>query len=508
MFPNPVCFAGQKEGIPQEGSAGKKDPQNEVEISVFTTREEAEKLSEKIRSDGFETYFREYEAKDSKTVYGVFVIIHREPAAGMQKPPPKGSGEPGLSSEAEPPVGKKKTATDILLRSARYFHADLTVSEIYTDNAFNTRTDKKSDLYTVLSPEVWISMPGVNEKPEGLGLIDPRSGGGLSLSREGGGTAKRYQAFLLYQSDIPIHSQNSPSGNMITQNVQGGLAYNFRGGLSIAVNDEFSRNYETTDTSVLVGPGEVDQYNSNLFYAMLSYDTGNKLRFRFDYSHFLVSYDAERNSLRDRVDNSFSTYLFYKLRSKTSLFFEYVFKDIGYSNDASLNSKEHNFLLGMEWQITAKSKGSVRAGYSLRDFSDPVANSRTFVFEGNVDHKFTPKTSLTLTASRRIDESNIPSTFFVLTNAFAVRYQQMLTSKITGSLDLGYTQESYGEDLTFGGNTAKRRDNLYQATLGFQYDFRKWLKAGIYYTYATRESNFPDFNYSSNTIFFRVTGSL
>ncbi len=427
----------------------------------------------------------------------------------MQKPPPKDSGgEPGLSSEAEPPVGTKRTAKDILLRSARYFHGGLTVSEIYTDNAFNTRTDKKSDLYTILSPQVWISMPGVNEKPEGLDLIAPRSGGGLSLSRERGETAKRYQAFLLYQSDIPIHSQNSPSGNMVTQNLQGGLAYNFRGGLSIEVNDEFSRNYETTDTSVLVGPGQVDKYNSNLFYAMLSYDTGRKLRFRLDYSHFLLSYDAVRNALRDRVDNSFSTYLFYKLRPKTSLFFEYVFKDLGYSNDASLNSKEHNFLLGMEWQITAKSKGSIRSGYSLRDFSDPAANNRTFVFEGNVDHKFTPKTSLTLTASRRIDESNIPSTFFVLTNAFAVRYQQMLTSRITGSLGLGYTQESYGEDLTFGGNTAKRRDNLYQATLGFQYDFRRWLKTGIYYTHAIRESNFPDFNYSSNVIFFRVTGSL
>jgi hypothetical protein len=83
-----------------------------------------------------------------------------------------------------------------------------------------------------------------------------------------------------------------------------------------------------------------------------------------------------------------------------------------------------------------------------------------------------------------------------------------VTSKITGFLDFAYTNESYGTDLTFGGLTAKRKDNLYQASMGFQYEFRKWLKAGLSYVYSTRDSNFPDFNYSNNTFFFRMTGSL
>jgi hypothetical protein len=501
LFPNPACLAAQKEDLLSEKSGGDKVSRNDIEISVFPTREEAEKLSEKIGNSGFETYVREHKTEDDRTVYGVFVITHTESPQEKQIPSSTGT------VETERLVGTKRTPKDILLHSVS-IHPGLTVSETYTDNAFSTRTNKKSDLSTVLSPQVWISMPRVNEKPGGLDLIDPRSVGGLSLSRESGEGARRYQVFLMYNSDIPVHSQNSPSGNMVTHNVQGGLSYNFPGGLSIAVNDEFSRYYETTDTSVLVVPGEVDKYNSNLFYALLSYDTGSKVRLRFDYSHFLLSYDAERNALRDRVDNSFSTYLFYKLRPKTSLFFEYAFKDIGYSNDTSLNSKEHNFFLGVEWKITAKSTGSVKAGYSLRNFADSGTNNKTFVFEGKMDHKFTPKTSLTLTASRKTDETNIPSTFFVLTNEFGLNYQQMLTSKITGSLTLGYTNESYGADLTFGGFTAKRKDNIYQLSLGLQYEFRKWLKAGISYGHTIRDSNFPDFNYSSNAVLLRLTGSL
>lgn len=504
LFQNHICFAGQK-----EESVGNKASRNEVEISVFTTEEEAEKLAEKIRSGGFETLVRKHKTEDDRTVYGVFVILHEESPVAQKPPSPGGGSESAPPAGSGSPVGVKRTPKDIFARSGSYFHAGLTVTEIYTDNAFDTKTDKKSDLSTVLSPDVWISVPRVNEKPAGLDSIAPRSLGGLSLGREMAEGERRYQAFLIYQSDIPVRSTNSPSGNTLTHNAQGGLAYNFPFGLSLEVNDEFSRYYETPDTSGLVAPGEVDTYNSNLFYALLSYDTGNNLRLRFDYSHFTLNYDAQRNELRDRVDNSFSTYLFYKLRPKTSLFFEYVFTDVGYTDDTTLNSKEQNFFLGVEWKITAKSRGSVKAGYSLRDFTvSGTNNNKTFVFEGRIEHKFTPKTSLTVTASRRTDETNIPSTFFVLTNEVELQYQQMVTSKITGSLALGYTNESYGADLTLGALTAKRKDNLYQISLGLQYEFRKWLKAGISYTYATRDSNFSDFNYSSNTVLLKLTGSL
>jgi len=502
LFPNPTCFADQREGIPPEESGGNKVSGKDVEISFFATRDEAEKLAEKVRGSGFEAVVREHKTEDERTVFGVFVIIHAESPQGTQMP------HSTNSVEAESPVGTKRTPKDVFSRSASYFHGDLTVSEIYTDNAFNTSADKKSDLSTVLSPVVWISVPRVNQKPAGLDLIDPRSSGGLSLSREKGEADGRFQAFLIYQSDIPVLSQNSPSGDMVTHNVQGGLAYNFPFGLSLEVNDEFSRYYETADTSVLVAPGEVDKYNSNLFYALLSYDTGRKFRFRFDYSHLNLTYDAERNAARDRVDDSFSAYVYYKLRPKTALFLEYAFTDTAYSNDTALNSRGHNFFLGAEWKITAKSKGSVKAGYGLRDFTDSATNNKTFVFEGKIEHRFTPKTSLTVTASRRTDETNIPSTSFVLTNEVELRYQQMLTSKITGSLGLGYTNESYGTDLTFGGLTEKREDNIYYLSLGLQYEFRKWLKAGIAYQYTRRNSNFPDFAYSNNSLLFRLTGSL
>jgi hypothetical protein len=294
----------------------------------------------------------------------------------------------------------------------------------------------------------------------------------------------------------------------VVHTAEGGFTYNLASGISLDLRDTFLRSYDTVDTSALVGPGEVDRYKSNLFYLLTSYDTGNRFRVRFDYSHFLLRYDAERNFPRNRTDNSFSGYLYYKLKAKTSLFVQYSFVDIGYEEDTPLNSTEHNFYGGLLWEITAKSRGSVKAGYGIKDFSGSGIRNNNLIFEAKVDHRFTPKTSLALTAFRKTDETNIPSTFFVLTQGVSANYQQLLTARVTGSAVLSYTNERYGSDLAVGGITAKRTDNVYQASAGFQYEFRKWLKTGIVYVYTRNDSNFPEFDYSSNTLFFRVTGSL
>ena len=511
LLPIANCFAEEKSPPAPAVDSDHAVSRSEVEISVFATKGEAEKLAEKVKTSGFETTVREYTAKRGRTVYGVFVVVHEAPPGGRATVPLKESGEgtvPGSSSLGERPIGTSGVPKDIFARRASYYHAALTVQGIYTDNAFNSNTFKKSDFSTIYSPEFWVSMPRLNQRPEGLGSISPQSPGGLLIGRGRGETVRRYQAFLHYQADIPQHSKNSPSGNTTVHTAEGGFTYNLASGISLDLRDTFMRSYETVDTAALTGAGEVDRYKGNLFYLLTSYDTGNRFRVRFDYSNFLLRYDAERNFPRDRTDNLFSGYLYYKLKAKTSLFVQYSFADIGYEEGTSLNSTEHNVYGGIEWDVTAKSKGSVKAGYGTKDFSNSGTKNDSLIFEAKVDHRFTPKTSLGLTAFRKIDETNIPSTFFVLAQGVNADYQQLLTSRITGSLMLSYTNEKYGADLTIGENTAERRDNIYQASLGFQYEFRKWLKAGIVYVFTKDDSTFPEFDYSSNTWFFRITGSL
>lgn len=229
-----------------------------------------------------------------------------------------------------------------------------------------------------------------------------------------------------------------------------------------------------------------------------------RFRLRFDYSLFSVNYDDERNNFRDRNDNSIYGYVFYKFQPKTALFIEYAYLD----KDETLNSREQHYFAGIQWDATAKSKGSIKAGYGVKEFSFDNEEDSNFIVEIQIDYKFTPKTSLLLRASRRTTETNIATTDFILSNTFEAEYIQKVTGKITSDIKLVYENDNYKGALTFGGETKEREDNYFSGMFSIQYDFREWPKTAIGFLHTRRDSNFYSFDYKTNSIFFRITSAL
>ncbi|MEJ2697011.1 MAG: outer membrane beta-barrel protein [Candidatus Sulfobium sp.] len=412
----------------------------------------------------------------------------------------------GLQRE-EGPVGTMRSYRDIFGRGGSYFHPSLSVTEIYTDNAFATKDNKKTNLSTILSPEIWLSLPRVTEKRLVIDDTANRMPGGLIFTRYKPEVLRRYQTYFLYRADIPLPSANSPYRNTLSHTGYGSFEYNGNK-FSADVVDLFVKSFETRGLNISTAPGEVDKFYNNLFEAAAYVDTGNRLRLRLDYSNFITRYDDLRNRFRDRTDNSFSGYVFYRFKTKTAAFAEYRFIDISYVNDPSLDSDEHHFLAGVQWDITAKSKGMVKAGYGVKDFTGSSEKVNTFIAEARMKHQFTPKTSLTVTGFRKTDETNVETSLYTITNQIGAKYQQLFTSKITGLADLLYINERYKGIVSAEGNTADIENNIYQAAIGLQYEFQKWLRSSVGYVYTRRDSSYADFDFVSNTIFFRVTGSL
>lgn len=410
---------------------------------------------------------------------------------------------PAIKAE---PIGtlKGRPTEDVFGRRGGFIHPFLSVTEYYTDNVFFSNDDKKSDFITVISPGIWLTAPHVYEK---LLHIDTSnlSPGGFSLSRFSPEIFKRYQTYLFYNADIERFSKHS-SENAVNHKAEGFFQYNLRGGLSIELLDQFIASHDDRGTGISF---KLDKFKSNLANVILIYNLSDRFQFRIDYSNFLVNYDASRNNFRDRDDNTFSGYIFYKFQPKTSLFLEYEFLDIQYREDTALNSKEHHYFGGIQWDITAKSKGSIKAGYGVKDFDDPGAeNSNDFIMEAQIGHKFTPKTSLILKASRRTNETNISAYNFVLSDTVELEYLQRVTGKITCDIKLSYTNDKYKGILTSDGVTQKLEDNYYTGAFAFQYKFKEWLNLDSGYIYIKRDSNFSDFDYINNVLFLRITGSL
>jgi len=443
--------------------------------------------------------------------------VEAEKTAIRQSSPSKDAAVPGevtrksdviQPSAEQPPIGstKERSSSDAELfgKKGGYVHPFLSVTEFYTDNVFYSKNDKKSDFATVLSPGIWFTVPGVYEK---LLLADTSilAPGGFSLSRYKPETFKRYQTYLFYNADIELYSRET-SGNIVNHKLEGLLQYNLRGGLTFELIDQFIASHDLRGTGIFQ---ELDKFKTNMADLIVTYNAGERFMLRLDYANYFVDYTAFRNGFRDRNDNTVSAYVFYRVMPKTSLFYEYEFVDVSYRDNVLSDSAEHHSFLGVQWDVTAKSKGSVKAGYGLKDFSrSGIKNSNEFILEAQVDHKFTAKTSLLLKASRKTNETNISNTDYMISDFIEAQYIQKLTGKITANAGLSYGHDAYRGELTYGGRTKTLKDDYITGMLAFQYKFKEWLEMDTGYMLSRRDSSFPEFDYTSNTLFLRITGSL
>jgi hypothetical protein len=499
---------GLRPAVAAEGAAAPTmtagEGTGEVRVSSFATREGAEKFVEKIGAGGYETVIRKERTEDNRTIYSVFIMVHGDqPKESLQLPVAGGSGKiPG----EEMPVGTTNSLSGIF-GGRSLVHASLAVTELFSDNAYLSNQNRRSGSSTVLSPEVWILLPHTEQQIPRIEDISTRAPGGLILSREKPEVSRRYEAFLLYHADIPLNS-SLPSENTVSHRAAGGFIYSGNR-VFASVLDQFERSYDIKGTGVPSDPIEVDKYKSNLLDAGISYDTMNRFRLMLDYSNFLLRYDDPSNDFQDRLDNGLAGYVFYQIQPKTALFLEYDFIDIAHDKDKTLDSREHNLFGGVQWDITAKSKGIVKAGYGIKDFVNVDTNSKNYIFEAQIAHHFSSRNSLNLDAYRKTDETDFLQAAYSVTDGVKGEYLHRLTARLTASAGLGYKRETYkGGDFTLDGVTEQRKDNVYDATLSLGYQFKKWLESDIGYEFTNRDSNFSDFSYRSNTMFFRIRGVI
>lgn len=422
-----------------------------------------------------------------------------------------------LNEENEPLQGKalqndvaaktisnnKPINADIFGRRSGNFRPFISLTEYYTDNLFKTRDKKESDFVTIISPGFLISVPGLKEIT--LTETSSISPGGFPSGRFIKRYPGRLQSYLFYAADFELYSRHS-SKDFVSHRAEAMLQYNFRGGFSIDIFNQYEKSFEDW------GTGEFftrDEFESNLFNLIASYEASDKTLLRVDYSNYNINFKDEQNSFRDRTDNYLSGYLFYKVRPRLALFGQYEFIDVVYKEDILSNSKEHNVYLGARWNLSEKTSGHFKAGYGKREFdTQEVTGEKGFHFETQIDYRFTPKASLRLSASRKNNETDISRADYIVSDNIRLNYRQKLTSKITSSINLSYTDDKYKGTMTVDGVSEKLNYKYYKAGIAFDYAMRDRIKMRLGYDYSRRNSNFDIYDYTSNTIFLKISLSM
>jgi polysaccharide biosynthesis protein VpsM len=395
---------------------------------------------------------------------------------------------------------------DIFRKRGGYIHGFLSVAEQWTDNLFYTPNNTESDFVTFVSPGIRLSLPGTKE--ELLTVAGSTTApGGMSFGRMNVGGGRNFQAYLSYSPEFEFYAENTDQ-DISTHLANGLLSWRPRSGLALELIDQFTVGYQEYDEGLSISR---DEYTSNLVGFDVLYPVGSRLDLRVDLQNYQIAYDATEDADRDRTDQSLSAYVFYKVRSKSSVFVEYQRIDIEYDLDSGRigDSVDQQGLGGFRWDFTAKSNGAVKIGIGEKEFNDPALETASdIVFEAQIEHCFTPKTSVSFRGYRRQEETTIETTDYTLTQFVGLGLAQQMTYRIQATLDLDSIIEEYKGGVVVAGDPRQRDDETYSVTAGLNYAPRGWLSFGLEYGYKKRDSNFDEFDYTANRVLLRITGAI
>jgi hypothetical protein len=420
------------------------------------------------------------------------VIIATAYSALATEAPPIGQSKP--KSVSAPPSGIK---ADIFGRRGGRYHPFIMLEEVYTDNLFATHTSKKSDFITTIAPGIWLAFPANREK---LLSIDTTttSPGGLKLSRIKPEATRRYQTYILYSPEFVLYSGHS-SQDHVNHKAEGLVQYNFNSGLSLDLIDIFH------DKEEIAGNGIIDtlyRFQDNLLDFLTTYETrSGKLKLKFEYSNYDLDYKDAMVDYRDRNDNTFGISAFYKFWPKTSLFAEYDYAIIDFDSGTVNDSIENHYYGGVNWDITAKTRGRLKLGYMDKDFDSPaISDQEDFSVELQTQHNLTAKRGLQINGYRKFHESDLSTASSFLSTGIDISLMQRFTPKWSGTLSFTYEQNRY--------NGIDRDDDLYRLGPALRFKPRKWLIFDLGYFFTKNDSNMIFYDYEANQIFFRASLSM
>ncbi len=486
--PEPVGYAAAESAAPSDLQAQSRAavvPTEKTGMRRFSDREEAEAFLGKLIESGYTGSIEQQKDSRGQIEYQVYALL------------------PGMYMGDE---GPKSLTWSLLGTRGKNIHAALTLSGIFTDNAFNSREDRKSGFSVILTPEIWLNLPRT-DRAVSYGGLYPRTAGGHLLAPLVGERLFGYQTSLHYQTELPlVSSKNSPRSSTPTHRIAAGLDL-VGNRLSLNLANQFEKSFYGHEAGQFININTRQRYDANRFSAGVAYNTRNRILLSIDYINFITKNRNGNGESLDRHDHGFTPAVRYRLSQKISLLAEYSYYNISYDDFGALDSKEHYLMGGVEWRLTEKSFGRIKAGYASKKFRS-IGRHKGISLELQVEHRLRAKTQLIFSAYRRTNERMVADTAFVVSTGARLTLSHMITSKITGAIKLAYVNDLHkGPHLASLSETVIS-DNTYQAGIELQYAFRRWLSARAEYLFTIKDSSDPAFDYRSNTFLLGITGKF
>jgi hypothetical protein len=220
-----------------------------------------------------------------------------------------------------------------------------------------------------------------------------------------------------------------------------------------------------------------------------------------DYQNF-NSYTRYRSRDHYQYDGTF----FWKIGPKTDALAEVRYVDTEYDNTdplrlgGSLDSEEYNYLVGLAWDATSKTSGSVKVGMYDRQY-DSSFRKDDDGFSWEVDLTYRPRTySWFNLESKRYSEETNGLGDAIDANKTTLSWNHDWNSRSSTVMSFMYGNEDY--------TASDREDDRYGVQATYNYNFRRWVDFGVGYRYEDLDSDLDFYDYSRNEVFLEAKLSM
>ena len=173
----------------------------------------------------------------------------------------------------------------------------------------------------------------------------------------------------------------------------------------------------------------------------------------------------------------------------------------------SRNNAIDRIVLGVVYQLSEKSKGTVKAGRESKRFEDTGRNDYSgFIVSMDIDHQLRIKTGLGLHIERGSRESTLGGSSTEKGQDYSISTSGRLTvfhrfsPKISGDSGLVISRDESAGVETLGSQVRTRIDNTLGLTLALDYWVQRWLNINAGFGFERRSSTFDELGFR-NSVF-------
>lgn len=376
------------------------------------------------------------------------------------------------AAELERPLGSRRESGALKLGPVEV-HPYLSVKETYSDNIFATPGATEHDFIMVLTPGIYLQLPVRNH----------------TFSIAANTALTRYSKFSTENTDDYF--------------VNGTANFVFGSQINLKASDTFIKGHEPRGSS---SSGTIEKFDNNTAAASLTYLLAEVSKIQIDYAR--TDWDFKTSTFRSRSEDLISAYLYYRLMPKTSAFIQYSFKNVRFDDKtAGLDNKMQSALLGLSWDVTGKSKGSIAAGYLRKDFNvSSRGDLKSWTASADITHNFSDYTSLKLIGKREVNEASLLGTRYYVTTGVYGEVTHRFLQRLALVAKASYGQDKYSDIIP--GDALLRKDNTLTAGMGLHYIMRRWLEFVLEYNYRNKDSNIDIYSSKENTLSLMMNASF